>query len=214
MGYRYIFWDLDGTLTDSAEGIINSVVYALKRFGIEAEREELYKFVGPPLFDSFREFCGFSENDAEKAVAYYREYFADRGIFENRVYDGIEETLAKLKKKGYKLYVATSKPTEYTVRILDKFGISQYFEYVSGSSLVGNDGSKAAIIKRAVEQSGAAASEILMVGDRKFDIEGAKKNGVAAVGVLYGYGSRRELEEAGADYIAENAKDLLRIAGC
>lgn len=214
MGYRYIFWDLDGTLTDSAEGIINSVVYALKRFGIEAEREELYKFVGPPLFDSFREFCGFSENDAEKAVAYYREYFADRGIFENRVYDGIEETLAKLKEKGYKLYVATSKPTEYTVRILDKFGISQYFEYVSGSSLAGNDGSKAAIIKRAVEQSGAAASEILMVGDRKFDIEGAKKNGVAAVGVLYGYGSRRELEEAGADYIAESAEDLLRIAGC
>lgn len=214
MGYRYIFWDLDGTLTDSAEGIINSVVYALKRFGIEAEREELYKFVGPPLFDSFREFCGFSENDAEKAVAYYREYFADRGIFENRVYDGIEETLAKLKKKGYKLYVATSKPTEYTVRILDKFGISQYFEYVSGSSLAGNDGSKAAIIKRAVEQSGAAASEILMVGDRKFDIEGAKKNGVAAVGVLYGYGSRGELEEAGADYIAESAEDLLRIAGC
>lgn len=214
MGYRYIFWDLDGTLTDSAEGIINSVVYALKRFGIEADREELYKFVGPPLFDSFREFCGFSENDAEKAVAYYREYFADRGIFENRVYDGIEETLAKLKEKGYKLYVATSKPTEYTVRILDKFGISQYFEYVSGSSLAGNDGSKAAIIKRAVEQSGAAASEILMVGDRKFDIEGAKKNGVAAVGVLYGYGSRRELEEAGADYIAESAEDLLRIAGC
>lgn len=214
MSYGYIFWDLDGTLTDSGEGIINSVVYALKRFGIDAEREELYKFVGPPLFDSFREFCGFSESDVEKAVAYYREYFADRGIFENRVYDGIEEVLTKLKENGRKLYVATSKPAEYTVRILDKFGLSKYFEYVSGSSLDEKDSSKAAIIRRAMEHCEASASEILMVGDRKFDIQGAKKNKIAAAGVLYGYGSRKELEEAGADYIAENAEDLLRIAGC
>ncbi|MCM1308495.1 MAG: HAD family hydrolase [Butyrivibrio sp.] len=212
MGYKYIFFDLDGTLTDSGEGIVNSVVYALARFGIEAERGELYKFVGPPLFDSFREFCGFSESDVEKAVAYYREYFADKGIFENKVYDGIEEVLSRLRESGRRLYVATSKPSEYSVRILDKFGLSKYFEYVSGSSLDEKDSSKAAIIERAVRHSGAALSDILMVGDRKFDIEGAKTNRIAAAGVLYGYGSRRELEEAGADYIAENARDLLRIA--
>lgn len=214
MGYDYIFFDLDGTLTDSGEGIVNSVEYALKRFGIEAERKELYKFVGPPLLYSFTEFCGFSESDAEKAVEYYREYFAEKGIFENRVYDGIEEVLIKLKENGRGLYVATSKPAEYTIRILDKFGLSEYFDYVSGSSMDGSDSSKEIIIRRAVEHSGADAHRILMVGDRRFDIEGAKKNKTASAGVLYGYGSRSELLEAGADYIAEKAEDILRFAGC
>ncbi len=214
MGYDYIFFDLDGTLTDSGEGIVNSVVYALKRFGIEADRDELYSFVGPPLLHSFMDFCGFSESDAEKAVAYYREYFSEKGIFENRVYEGIEEVLAELKERGRGLYVATSKPAEYTVRILDKFGLSRYFDYVSGSSMHGKDSGKDVIIRRAVEHSGADANRILMVGDRRFDIEGAKKNGTASVGVLYGYGSRLELLEAGADYIAENAEDILRFAVC
>lgn len=214
MNYEYIFFDLDGTLTDPGLGITNSILYALKHFGIEAKREELYRFIGPPLYDAFREFCGFSEEDVEKAVGYYREYFADQGLFENRVYDGIEEVLGALKETGHKLYVATSKPTEYSVRILDKFGLSKYFEAVSGSSLKEKDSGKARIIGQALEQSGASAPRTLMVGDRKFDIEGAKKNGLAAAGVLYGYGSRQELEAAGAGYLVEKVEDLLRFAGC
>lgn len=214
MGYDYIFFDLDGTLTDSGDGIVNSVIYALKRFGIDKSREELYKFVGPPLLYSFKEFCGFSESDAERAVTYYREYFADKGIFENRVYDGIKEVLTKLRDSGRSLCVATSKPQEYTLKILDKFGLSEYFDYVFGSSMNGNDSSKEIIIRRAAEHSGADALKCLMVGDRRFDIEGAKKNGLASVGVLYGYGSRDELLEAGADYIAEIPEDILRFAGC
>ncbi len=212
MKYKYIFFDLDGTLTDPGEGITNSVMYALERFGIKAEREKLYKFIGPPLYDSFRQFCGFSEEDCERAVGFYREYFADRGIFENIVYDGIKEVLGKLLERGHRLSVATSKPAEFTVRILDRFGLSGYFEYVSGSSLKDKDSSKTRIIGRALEHFGAAAGEVLMVGDRKFDIEGAKNNGTASAGVLYGYGSREELEAAGADYIAEKVEDILRFA--
>ena len=212
MKYKYIFFDLDGTLTDPGEGITNSVMYALERFGISAEREKLYKFIGPPLYDSFRQFYGFSEEECERAVGFYREYFADRGIFENIVYDGIKEVLGELLERGHRLSVATSKPAEFTVRILDRFGLSGYFEYVSGSSLKDKDSSKTRIIGRALEHFGAAAGEVLMVGDRKFDIEGAKNNGTASAGVLYGYGSREELEAAGADYIAERVEDILRFA--
>lgn len=210
--YEYIFFDLDGTLTDPGEGITNSVMYALKRFKIEAEREELYKFIGPPLVDSFKEFYGFSDSDAWTAVRYYREYFADRGLYENRVYDGIEDVLGRLAASGRRLYVATSKPTEYSVRILKKFGFLDYFEYVSGSSMDEKNSSKKMIIARAVEHCGMDVSHILMVGDRRYDIEGAKAHGMDSAGVLFGYGSRQELEDAGADYIIEKVEDLLQFA--
>lgn len=204
MKYKYLFFDLDGTLTEPGLGITNSVIYALNKFGITVEdRNELYKFIGPPLVDSFKDFYGFDDEKAWKAVEYYREYFSVKGLFENSVYDGIPELLQKLKNDGYKLYVATSKPTEYSVRILEKFKLLQYFEYVSGSDMDEKNSSKAMIIKHALEVSKADINEVLMIGDRHHDIDGAKANKIASLGVLYGYGDFEELTSAGADDVAK-----------
>lgn len=207
----HIFFDLDGTLTDPGLGITNSVMYALEKFGIYQEREKLYKFIGPPLLHSFKEFCGFSEEQSIKAIEYYREYFGDRGLLENEVYDGIPQVLEQLKSAGHHLLVATSKPTFYAEKILGNFGLDRYFEYVSGCDMNEKNSTKADIIRKAMDVSKAACEDVLMIGDRKYDIIGAKANGVRSVGVLYGYGDRNELEGAGADYIAETVKDILKF---
>lgn len=208
MRYNTIFFDLDGTLTDPGVGITNCVIYALNKFGIEEERENLYRFIGPPLLESFEVYYGFSKEEAWKAVEYYRERFGDIGLFENEVYEGIPELLQMLKDRGCSLYVATSKPTEYSVRILEKFGLLKYFEYVSGSSMDEKNASKAIIIKNAMEKAKANREDILMIGDRKHDIIGAKNNNIMSVGVEYGYGDRQELETAGADYIVGTVLEL------
>lgn len=170
MQYKYIFFDLDGTLTDPGIGITNSVMYALDKFGIHADRENLYCFIGPPLVDSFMEFYGFPEDKARKAVEYYREYFSVTGLFENKVYDGMEDVLDKLKLAGHKLYVATSKPKVYADRILERFDLKKYFEYVAGADLEGHKSSKSDVVKEAMEISHASSDKILMIGDRKHDI--------------------------------------------
>ena len=170
MQYKYIFFDLDGTLTDPGIGITNSVMYALDKFGIHADRENLYCFIGPPLVDSFMEFYGFPEDKARKAVEYYREYFSVTGLFENEVYDGMEDVLDKLKLAGHKLYVATSKPKVYADRILERFDLKKYFEYVAGADLEGHKSSKSDVVKEAMEISHASYDKILMIGDRKHDI--------------------------------------------
>ncbi len=210
MKYKYILFDLDGTLTDPGEGITNSVAYSLRKFGIEVNnRTELYKFIGPPLVDSFKDFYGFSDDKAWKAVEYYREYFENKGIFENKVYNGITKTLETLRNKGYHLLIATSKPTKYAVMILDKFNLSGYFDFVSGSDMNEKNSNKSDIIRFALEKNDIAPDEAVMIGDRKHDIIGAKANKVYSIGVLYGYGDIQELQTAGADNIVETVGQIL-----
>ena len=209
---RCIFFDLDGTRTDPAEGITNSVAYALSKFGIEvSDKKTLYRFIGPPLIGAFMEYYGFTKENAEKALAYYREYFAPRGIFENAVIEGMPELLSALKAEGKKLYVATSKPEVFAVQILKHFNLDGYFDGIFGSTMDEKRNTKGAVIAYALSESGACQDDTVMVGDRHHDIDGAKLNGMKSVGVLFGYGDRTELEGAGADQIAENIIELEQI---
>lgn len=213
--YEVILFDLDGTLTDSGEGITNSVAYSLEKYDIHvAQRTELYKFIGPPLLESYEKYYGFTEAEAKQAVVYYREYYREKGIFESVVYDGIEQLLKSLKNAGNRLLVATSKPEVFARQILEHFGLIQYFTYVAGSELDGTRSKKDEVIAYALQEGGIRDKDkTIMVGDRKHDIAGAKKNGLDSVGVLFGYGSRSELEREGASYIAENMKELAAILG-
>lgn len=207
--FKYIFFDLDGTLTNPAEGITNSVAHALKYYGISvSDKTQLYKFIGPPLAQSFSEFYGFSPDKAKEAVDKYREYFADTGIFENKVYDYIPEVLSKLKKAGFSLAMATSKPEVFAKRIADKFELTQYFDFIGGSLLDNSRTDKGEVIEYVLSSLKADREKTIMVGDRSHDILGAKKCSVKSVGVLYGFGNRKELEKAGADYIAETPTQL------
>lgn len=211
--YHTLLFDLDGTITDSSEGITNSVMYALKKFKIEeTDREKLYPFIGPPLSDSFQKYYQFSEEKALEAIFCYREYYADKGIYENRVYEGLEETLKGLKKAGKRLIVATSKPEVYARKIMDYFELTPYFDYIAGMELDGGRGSKAEVIEYALDTCKIKdKTKVLMVGDRRHDVEGAHQAGIDCLGVLYGFGSLEELEMAGADGIAEHPEDILRM---
>lgn len=212
MKYKCVLFDLDGTLTDPGIGIINGIVYALNKFGIEVDdRSELYEFIGPPIKDSFIRYYGMSEEDALTCVKYYREYYGDIGLFENKVYADIPCVLEELKSRGVTLVVATSKPTLFSEKILEKFDLMKYFDFISGSSMDGNNAEKSVIISNALTQFSYASDEMIMVGDRKFDVIGAKNNGVQSIGVLYGYGNREELEAAAADFICAEPKGLLDI---
>ena len=207
-----VFFDLDGTLTNPGEGITNSAAYAIRRFGGDvATREELYPFIGPPLDRSFIDFFGFSQEDAVLAVKYYRDYYAVHGIFENTLFDGVAELLATLKKRGKKVVLATSKPEYYARLILEHFGIDKYFDAICGGSMDEKRNKKDEVIAYALSASKTDASDAVMVGDRYFDIEGARANSLVSVGVLFGYGDRAELEGAGADMIAADIKELEKI---
>lgn len=208
-GLKYIFFDLDGTLTNPAEGITNSVAYALKYYGISvSDKTPLYKFIGPPLAQSFTDFYGFSPDKAKEAVEKYREYFADIGIFENMVYEYIPEVLEKLKNAGFSLAMATSKPEVFAKRIADKFELTKYFDFIGGSLLDNSRTDKGEVIEYVLSSLKADREKTIMVGDRSHDILGAKKCSVKSLGVLYGFGSLDELKNAGADYIAETPKEL------
>ena len=197
---QYLLFDLDGTLTDPMVGITSSIhVKYLK---------DLIPFIGPPLDDSFQEFYGLSKEDAGKAVEYYREYFAPKGIFENEVYPGIPEMLSRLVEAGFTLIVATSKPAVFAKQILEHFGLSDYFSFVGGSELDGTRKRKAEVIGYILETCEIKPQDAIMIGDRKHDIEGAKLCGLESVGVLYGYGSEEELSKAGADHIIKDVKLL------
>lgn len=208
--YKYIFFDLDGTLTDSAEGITNSVAYALEKFGIQAtDKNELNRFIGPPLIESFMSFCGFDEENAKKAIGHYRERFSDIGIFENLVYEGVPELLQSLKNKGYVLVMATSKPEGYATRIAEHFDLAKYFTYIAGATFDGKIGTKTEVIEYAIKAMNISnRKEIVMIGDRHHDGEGAQNTGLDFIGVLYGYGSREELVKAGAKLIAETPAQI------
>lgn len=206
---RHILFDLDGTLTDPMVGITSSVQYALRRFGIEVRYlKELVPFIGPPLKESFQKFYGFDSAQADLAVEYYREYFSPVGIFENEIYPDTEKMLSCLKNAGFELYVASSKPTVYVERILEHFGIRDYFSYVCGSELDGRRVLKKDVVSRVLWKCGIPASDAVMVGDRRHDIEGARYCGVFSVGVLYGYGSEDELKKAGACHLVESVEKL------
>lgn len=211
--YKYALFDLDGTLTDPGEGITRSVQYALDKFGIHVEdRKQLFCFIGPPLHESFEVYYGFSRPDAMKAVDYYREYYAVKGIFENLVYDGIPEALAKLRDGGVKICLATSKPEVFAKQILEHFGLDGYFTAVAGSEMDGTRTKKAEVIERALGLLGNPdAGDCVMIGDREHDVLGGAAHGLDTIGVLFGYGSREELEHAGATHIAAKPIDIVNI---
>ena len=211
--YKYVLFDLDGTLTNSELGITTCVQHALRKFGIEVEdRAVLRPFIGPPLGESFQVYYGLSEEESKKAIEYYRERFSVKGLYENEVYEAVEKMLQTLKKSGKKLIVATSKPEKFTMTILEHFNLLKYFDFVAGATMDGSRGEKADVIRYALEISGIEdKSDVIMIGDRKFDILGAKENELKSIGVLYGFGDREELTEAGADYIVEHAEDILKI---
>lgn len=208
--YNTILFDLDGTLTDSSSGIINSIIYAMKKFGMTIEdTAPLRRFLGPPLHESFMDVFGFDNEKAMKAVEYYREYYTVKGIEENSVYEGIEDLLASLRLEGKRLVVATSKPQPFAEKIINDFGLNKYFDFVAGSNLDGTRSKKAQVIKYALKSCGIGdLFQAVMIGDRMHDVAGAKEAGIDCIGVEYGYGDYNELESAGADYIVKTAEDL------
>lgn len=217
--FEYILFDLDGTLTDPKLGITSSVQYALRALGIEEPSlDKLEPFIGPPLSDSFREFYGLNEEQIVTAIAKYRERFQDKGIYENEIYPGIAAMLAALKAGGKKLAIASSKPTQFVVRILDYFAIRVYFDVIIGSNMDGTRSKKEEVVEEALRQLVPAGmtsvqkkEAVAMVGDRRFDIEGAKEHGITSVGVSFGYAPEGELEQAGADFIVDTVDALSEV---
>jgi phosphoglycolate phosphatase len=204
-----IFFDLDGTLTDPKPGITGSIQYALQKLDLPVpSQDELTWCIGPPLRASFVTLLG-AENLADRAVALYRERFADVGLYENSVYPDIEHILAALRQSPRRLFVATSKPRIFAERIIDHFGLTSHFEYVFGSELDGTRVNKSELLAYAIETTGVDPQHALMIGDRSHDIVGAKNNGMRGIGVLYGYGSREELIEAGASHLCATPRALL-----
>ena len=208
--FEYALFDLDGTLTDPALGITNSIIYALEKMGRDIPpRESLYSFIGPPLIQSFQS-LDMTKEEAERALQIYREYFSVKGLFENTVYDGIPNALCKLNDCGIKLLLATSKPELYAKQIIEHFGLDKYFTAIYGASMDEKRVDKADVIRYAAKSAGIVnPNKAVMIGDRMHDILGAKKNGIVSIGVLWGYGSEDELKEAGADYIVGTLSEMV-----
>ena len=211
--YRYLLFDLDGTLTDPEEGITKCVQYALRHFGIDVPAESLKCFIGPPLLEQFMEYAHFTREQAEEALRQYRVRFSDVGIFENRVLDGVPAMLAALREDGRVLAVASSKPTVYVERILEKFGLRDFFTVVVGSELDGRRTKKKDVIEEVLVQLSYTGDrrDVLMIGDREHDILGAKACSIAAMGVRFGFASEGELEAAGADLIADTPAHVVTL---
>lgn len=214
MSWETILFDLDGTLTDPAEGITKAVEVALNHYGITVEdRSTLNKFIGPPLDESFPEFYGFDDEQVREATRVFREYFGRQGWAENIPYPGIDKLLGDLKAAGKKLIIATSKPEEFAVRIMNHFGLAQYMDVIAGASTDNQEGAKKAnVIRKALQRAGVEdLSSVVMVGDRRHDVAGGHEVGMKVIGVLYGYGDRAEHEAAGADYIVEDIPSLEKL---
>lgn len=207
-----ILFDLDGTLTDPYIGITSGILYALEHLGYELpERSELVSFIGPPLLDELQRRFGMDEKTAREGVRLYREYYSAGGLFENELLDGAEELLALLKSRGKRVCLATSKPEEFAVRILDKFGILKYFDFVGGATMDGKIGTKKEVIELVLRETGADPKDCVLVGDRKHDIIGAHSVGMKCIAVLVGYGDRAEFAEYGADYVCEKLTDVAAL---
>ena len=208
--YKYLLLDLDGTVTDSMEGITRSVQYALENFGITVtDLNTLRPFIGPPLKESFKEFYHFTDEQAETALKKYREYFSTKGLFENKVYEGMPQFLIDQVAKDRQLLLATSKPEPFAKQILSYFGLDSYFTFIGGSTMDGSRSSKTDVISYVLSANHVDdLSAVVMIGDRKHDIIGAENNGIDSIGVLYGFGDEAELRKAGATYIAANLREL------
>ena len=221
--YKYIFFDLDGTLTQSEFGIMAAAVRALNHFGIETPSKEiLKKFIGPPLYVSFHDFYGLNDEDSEEAIRIYREYYVREGVYQAPLYDGIKDMLELLKATGCTLMITTSKPETMAVTVAKNDGIFKYFDGIIGPALDEHDPNKAVLIRRALKALGfindiseqadkEVLSECLMIGDRFYDIEAAGEVGIDSIGVLYGYGNEVELKEAGATYIVDGVSDIIGV---
>ena len=206
---KNVLFDLDGTLTDPAEGITNALMHAQRRLGrAVSPREQLFVFIGPPLIEMFMSEWGLTRAEADQALVYYREHFSTKGLFENVPYPGIGDCLADLRAAGLRLFVATSKPEPLSLRILEHFELLQYFEAVAGSTLDEQRTKKGEVIAYALDTYHLDPAETVMVGDRKHDVEGARENGLPCIGVLYGYGSRAELTAAGAAALVADLQSL------
>lgn len=212
--YKAVLFDLDGTLTESGEGIVKSVQYALEKLGLkDIDRKDLLCFVGPPLVKSFMKFYQFSKEKADEGVKYYRERFGKVGLYENKLYPGIPEMLEALKAAGYRIAVSSSKPEEYNIKILDYFKIDQYFDVVTGSRMDGTRTSKSEVIEETISRLGMEndRKQIIMVGDREYDVFGAREADIDCIAVLYGYGDRKELEGASPRFIVETVDELTKV---
>ena len=210
--YDLCIFDLDGTLSDPQLGITRSYQHALAAFGIHEEAKDLARFIGPPLRDNFKDYYGLSESDTEKAVSIFREYFTDKGLIENTLYPEIPETLQKLKDLGKTLAVATTKVKSFTDIIIDYFDLGKYFTFVAGDDMDGSltKNGKRDIIRIVLDTLDPKREmKAVMIGDRLYDIIGARENGIDSIGVLWGFGSRTELEEAGATKIITSIGELL-----
>lgn len=208
----WILFDLDGTLTDSGEGIIKSTRFALDKMGFPNEPDSaLRRFIGPPLHQSFIDFYGLSREQAFEAVETYRVRYREKGVYENKIFPGMQALLARLVESGAKLCVATSKPTYFTEIILQQHGIESFFTHVVGANLDGSRTDKTEVIQEVLRRIGKTEEPILMVGDRSYDIIGAKNCGLRSVGVYFGFAEPGELEAAGATWIANTVSDLERI---
>lgn len=208
--YSTILFDLDGTLTDSSPGIINSIIYALKKYDINVyDMTLLRKFLGPPLHESFEKFFGFDKEKSLQAVKYYREYFSTEGLLENEVYCDITDLLQNLKENGKTLIVATSKPQPFTDRIMEHFDLEKFFDFIAGSNMDTTRSKKAEVIEYALSECNIIDKlSVIMVGDRAEDMIGAQTVGIDSIGVEYGYGTFDELKNAGATYVVKDVKSL------
>ncbi len=207
----YIFFDLDGTLTDSQPGIYESLRVMLEHFGIEKTDEELKPFLGPALWESLPKYCGFTHEQCVEAVAVFRKHYFSTGIYNNNLYPGVEELLKRLKENGKHLVLATGKPEPQANEVLRYFDLTKYFEFIGGSTLDVSRSKKAQVIAYAMKNCSLTQDDcerIIMVGDRENDINGAHENGIKVVAVLYGYGSQKEFEEHKADYIVPTIQEL------
>lgn len=214
MRWKQLLFDLDGTITDPKVGITKSVQYALEAFGIiEPDADRLTPFIGPPLLDSFEQFYQMSREQAQQAVEKYRERFSTVGLYENEIYPGMAQLLSELCAQGCRLAVASSKPTVFVKKILEHFQIESYFSVVVGSELDGRRVQKEEVVAEALRQLSLLgdAGETAMIGDRRFDIEGAQVHQLTGIGVAYGYALPGELEEAGADFVVQDVAELQKL---
>ncbi len=210
--YKVVLLDLDGTITDPGEGIRKSIAYALEKFGIVGESDEaLNRFIGPPLWKSFEKFYDFTKEDAQKGVEYYRERYTEKGIYESTLIDGAKKLIMELKSKGKTVILATSKPEIFAKKVLEIYGLTKYFDFIGGATIDQSRSEKADVIAYALESANVSdKSEAVMIGDRDFDIIGAKINGIDSIGVNCGYGSTEEFIKAKADYVFNNMYELIK----
>lgn len=216
MRYQYLLFDLDGTITDPKVGITTCVQYALEHFGIhEPDNDKLEPFIGPPLQDSFEQFYHMDAETAKQAVAKYRERFQTVGLYENEIYDGMADLLKTLKEGGCRLAVASSKPTVFVKKILEHFDVVQYFDVVVGSELDGSRAKKEKVVQEALRQldpkGQVSSGQMVMIGDRYFDVQGAKAHHLDSIGVAYGYAAEGELQQAGATFVVDTVQQLKEL---